>query len=216
MIKRIIRFAIGLFIMSLGVGFSIVSTLGTTPVSSVAYSFALITNVDIGITTFLFNSFLVLLQFFILRSKFEKKRLLQLGNCLMFGYFMNLAMYIMSFIPFDGSILMKIVFLAISIFFIAFGIFIYLPAYIVPLPGEGCVEALTQVIDKRFSTIKIGFDVSMAALSIVLCGLFYTNTFASVNVGTVIISIMAGFTLRQIANVYTHFTGREVNFSNVK
>ena len=63
MIKRVILFVVGLFIMSLGVGFSIVSTLGTTPVTSVAYSLALITNIDIGITTFLSNFALLLLQY---------------------------------------------------------------------------------------------------------------------------------------------------------
>ena len=80
--------------MSLGVAFSIVSTLGTTPVTSVAYSLALITNIDIGITTFLSNFALLLLQVVILRSRFEKKRLLQLINCVLFGYFMNVAVYI--------------------------------------------------------------------------------------------------------------------------
>lgn len=59
--------------MSLSVGFSIVSTLGTTPVTSVAYSLALIASIDIGITTFLFNFALLLLQIAILRSRFEKK-----------------------------------------------------------------------------------------------------------------------------------------------
>ena len=77
MIKRIFYFVIGLFIMATGVAFSIISLLGTTPISSIAYSLTLITNVDIGITTFLFNVLLVVIQFIILRSRFHKKRLLQ-------------------------------------------------------------------------------------------------------------------------------------------
>lgn len=165
MIKRVASFLIGLFIMSLGVGFSIVSTLGTTPVTSVAYSLALIASIDIGITTFLFNFALLLLQVVILRSRFEKKRWLQLINCVVFGYFMNVAVYIVSFVPFDGSILMKVIFLLLSAFCIAFGIFIYVPAHIAPLPSEGCVQAIAMVSEWRFSTIKIGFDASMLTLS---------------------------------------------------
>ena len=46
MIKRICLFVMGLFIMSLGVAFSIVSGLGTTPISSISYSLALITNLN--------------------------------------------------------------------------------------------------------------------------------------------------------------------------
>ena len=77
MIKRISSFVIGLFIMSVGVAFAIVSTLGTTPISSISYSLALITNINIGITTFIFNAALILVQFLILRKRFHKKRLLQ-------------------------------------------------------------------------------------------------------------------------------------------
>lgn len=214
MIKRICSFVVGLFIMSLGVAFSIVSTLGTTPISSISYSLALITNINIGITTFMFNAALILIQFLILRSRFHKKRLLQLINCVLFGYFTDVALYLVSFIPFDGSILMCIVFLAVSIFLTAFGIFVYMPANIAPLPGEGCVESVAIVTNWRFSTIKIGFDATMVIISLIMCGLWYTNILGAVNVGTVISAFMVGFTLRQINNVHAHFTGHEVNVVN--
>lgn len=214
MIKRICQFVVGLFIMSFGVAFSIVSTLGTTPISSISYSLVLITNINIGITTFVFNAALILLQFLILRSRFHKKRLLQLINCVVFSYFNALALAVVSQIPFDGSILMMAVFLIISIFLTAFGIFVYMPANIAPLPGEGCVEAITIVTGWRFSTIKIAFDATMVAVSLVMCALWYTNVFGAVNVGTVISAFMVGFTLRQINNIYARITGHPVNVVN--
>ena len=100
MIKRICLFTVGLFIMSLGVAFSIISMLGTTPISSISYSLTLITNINIGMTTFIFNVALIFIQIIILRSRFRKKRLLQFINCVMFGYFTDLALYIVSFVPF--------------------------------------------------------------------------------------------------------------------
>ena len=211
MIKRVMFFTAGLFIMSLGVAFSITSTLGTTPISSISYSLALITNIDIGITTFIFNAALILIQFLILRTKFHKKRLLQLINCVLFGYFTDLALYIVSFIPFDGSVSVMVIFLVLSIFLIAFGIFVYMPANIAPLPGEGCVDSVAIVTGWRFSTIKIGFDASMVIISLVMCGLWYTNIFGAVNIGTVISAFMVGFVLRQINNLYEHITGSKVN-----
>ena len=111
MIKRICLFTVGLFIMSVGVAFSIVSMLGTTPISSISYSLTLITNINIGITTFLFNAALIFIQMIILRSRFRKKRLLQFINCVLFGYFTDLALYIVSFVPFDNSILYSVLFL---------------------------------------------------------------------------------------------------------
>ena len=214
MIRRICQFVIGLFIMSFGVAFSIVSTLGTTPISSISYALVLITDINIGITTFVFNAALILLQFLILRSRFHKKRLLQLINCVVFSYFNALALAVVSQIPFDGSILMMAVFLIISIFLTAFGIFVYMPANIAPLPGEGCVEAITIVTGWRFSTIKIAFDATMVAVSLVMCALWYTNVFGAVNVGTVISAFMVGFTLRQINNIYARITGHPVNVVN--
>ena len=214
MLKRICLFVIGLFIMSLGVAFSIISTLGTTPISSISYSLALITNINIGITTFIFNAALILIQFPILRSKFKKKRLLQFINCVVFSYFTDLALYLVSFVPFDNTILFSVLFLFISIFLIALGIFIYLPANIAPLPGEGCVEAIAIVTGWRFSTIKIAFDATMVVISLILCGLFYTNVFGAVNIGTVISAFMVGFTLRQISNAYAKITGNQISVVN--
>jgi uncharacterized membrane protein YczE len=200
--------------MSIGVAFSITSTLGTTPISSISYALTLITNINIGITTFIFNAALILLQFLILRSKFNKRRLLQLINCVLFGYFTDLSLYLVSFIPFEHTIPYYIAYLAISIFLIAFGIFVYMPADIAPLPGEGCVEAIAIVTDWRFSTIKIGFDATMVIVSLIMCGLWYTNIFGAVYIGTIISAFMVGFTLRQINNLYAYITGHPVNVVN--
>ena len=213
-VKRILLFILGLFIMAFGVSFSIVSTLGTTPISSIAYALVLITNIDIGITTFVFNAALIFLQFLILRSGFHKKRLLQLINCIVFSYFNTLALAVVSQIPFDGSVLMMAVFLIVSIFLIAFGIFVYMPANIAPLPGEGCVEAIAIVTDWRFSTVKILFDASMVTTALIMCWLWYASPFGAVNIGTIISAFMVGFTLRQINNLYARITGKPVNMVN--
>ena len=212
--KRISLFVIGLFIMSFGVAFSIVSTLGTTPISSISYALVLITDINIGITTFVFNAALIVLQFFILRSRFHKKRWLQLINCVVFSYFNAVALACVSLIPFDGSVMMKALFLILSIFLIAFGIFVYMPANIAPLPGEGCVEAIAIVTDWRFSTIKICFDASMVTIALIMCALWYTDIFGAVNVGTILSAFLVGFTLRQITNIYSRITGSDVSLVN--
>lgn len=86
-----------------------------------------------------------------------------------------------------------------------------MPADIAPLPGEGCVQAIAIVTGWRFSTIKIAFDATMVSIALVMCGLWYTNVFGAVYIGTIISAFMVGFTLRQISNAYARITGREVN-----
>ena len=54
----------------------------------------------------------------------------------------------------------------------------------------------------------------MVIISLVMCGLWYTNILGSVNIGTIISAFMVGFTLRQINNLYEHMTGSSVKVVN--
>ena len=154
MLKRIFCFVFGLFVMSLGVAFSIKSTFGTTPISSISYSLALCTGIDIGVTTFVFNAALIFVQMIILRSRFKPKRLLQFINCFVFGYFTDVALYIVYGLNIPDTLPVNIVLIFVSIFLTALGIFIYMPADIAPLPGEGCVESVAIVTEWRFHQLK--------------------------------------------------------------
>ena len=89
-----------------------------------------------------------------------------------------------------------------------------MPANIAPLPGEGCVEAISIVTGWRFSTIKIGFDASIVAIAFAMCALWYSNMFGAVGIGTVISAFMVGFTLRQISDWYFKLTGNRINVVN--
>lgn len=214
MIKRICYFVVGLFIMSFGVAFSIKSTFGTTPISSISYSLALCANMDIGVATFIFNASLIFVQMIILRSRFKTKRLLQFINCFVFSYFTDVALFIVYSCNIPDTLPINILLVFVSIFLIALGIFIYMPANIAPLPGEGCVESVAIVTNWRFSSIKIAFDASMVIVSVIMCYLFYTTPFASVNIGTIISAFLVGFTLRQIAKLYNIVTGKDINIVN--
>ena len=214
MIKRICLFVFGLLIMSFGVAFSIKSTFGTTPISSISYSLALCTGIDIGITTFIFNAALIFIQMIILRSHFKPRRLLQFINCFLFGYFTDVALFVVYCLNIPDTLIINIILIFVSIFLIAFGIFVYMPANIAPLPGEGCVESVAIVTGWRFSSIKIAFDTIMVVIAFLMCYFFYTNPVASVNIGTIISAVMVGFTLRQIAKLYNYITGKDINILN--
>ena len=136
MIRRICFFVGGLIIMAFGVAFSIKSTFGTTPISSISYSIALCTNMDIGLATFIFNAALVFIQMIILKSKFRLKRLLQFINCILFGYFTDVTLAIVYSLNIPDNLFINVFLIFLSIFLIALGIFIYMPADIAPLPGD--------------------------------------------------------------------------------
>lgn len=212
-IKRIILFVGGLFVMSLGVGLSIKSGLGVTPISSIPYSLTLASGVNIGITTVIFNVLLVFLQIPILKKRFNPKRLLQLINAFMFGYFTDLSLWILSPMP-DLPLDVNFTLLIVSMFLIAAGILIYMPANIAPLPGEGVVEAVSLAYDKRFSKVKACFDTSMVVLSLIICGLFTSDIFGSVNVGTILAAIFIGIIIRYLTELYEKITGKSITVVN--
>ena len=200
--------------MAFGVAFSIKSTFGTTPISSISYALNLCTGINIGITTFVFNAALIFIQIIILRVQFKPKRLLQFINCFIFSYFTDLTLSIVYSLNIPDNLLINIILIFLSIFLIALGIFIYMPANIAPLPGEGCVESIAIVTGWRFSSIKIVFDTVMVIISVIMCYFFYTTPWGSVNVGTVISAFMVGFTLRQIAKLYNHMTSKNISIVN--
>lgn len=199
--------------MSLGVGLSIKSGLGVTPISSIPYSLTLASGVNIGITTVIFNVLLVFLQIPILKKRFNPKRLLQLINAFMFGYFTDLSLWILSSMP-DLPLDVNFTLLIVSMFLIAAGILIYMPANIAPLPGEGVVEAVSLAYDKRFSKVKVCFDTSMVVLSLIICGLFTSDILGSVNVGTVLAAIFIGIIIRYLTELYEKITGKSITVVN--
>lgn len=199
--------------MSLGVGLSIKSGLGVTPISSIPYSLTLASGVNIGITTVIFNVLLVFLQIPILKKRFNPKRLLQLINAFMFGYFTDLSLWILSPMP-DLPLDVNFTLLIVSMFLIAAGILIYMPANISPLPGEGVVEAVSLAYDKRFSKVKVCFDTSMVVLSLIICGLFTSDILGSVNVGTILAAIFIGIIIRYLTELYEKITGKSITVVN--
>ena len=204
-IKRIMLFVGGLFVMSLGVGLSIKSGLGVTPISSIPYSLTLASGANIGITTIIFNAILVFLQIPILKKRFKSKRLLQLINTVMFGYFTDLSLWILS--PMPGLPLdVNFTLLIVSMFLIA--------ANIAPLPGEGVVEAISLAYNKRFSKVKVCFDTSMVVLSLIICGLFTSDIFGSVNIGTILAAIFIGIIIRYLTELYEKITGKSITVVN--
>lgn len=212
-IKRIILFVGGLFVMSLGVGLSIKSGLGVTPISSIPYSLTLASGANIGITTIIFNAILVFLQIPILKKRFKSKRLLQLINTVMFGYFTDLSLWILS--PMPGLPLdVNFTLLIVSMFLIAVGILIYMPANIAPLPGEGVVEAISLAYNKRFSKVKICIDSSMVIITVILCWIFLGDVLGSVSAGTIISAACTGFVVRQFHDLYRYFTGKDIRVVN--
>ncbi|MCM1054457.1 MAG: DUF6198 family protein [Bacteroides sp.] len=198
---RIPMYFIGLFIMTIGIAFSVRSDLGVSPVSSVPYTLTVVWNVEMGLATFLFHIVLVIIQMLLLRRRFKPRNLIQLAVGVVFGLFTMLCNNLVMMIPMPDSLPFRIAMLAVSIIVVAVGLFLYVPADIMPLAGEGTMLAISEITGFKFSNVKIGFDVSLSVISLAVC-LVMLHSMGSVGVGTVVSAVLTGVVLGVITKLF--------------
>lgn len=199
--NRLICYFIGLFIMTAGVAISVKSDLGVSPVSSIPYTLTRCWGIEMGKATILFHCILVLLQILIRRKNFKLKSLLQIPVGIVFGYFTTFCNYLMTFVPTPNHIVIRICMVLISIVLVAIGIFFYLPANIMPLAGEGVMQAVSDVTKIAFPKVKVSFDITMVVISLITC-LLVLHNLGSVGIGTILAAILVCVVLGQIMRLW--------------
>ena len=212
--KRVFNYIFGLFLITLGVAFSIKSGLGSTPVASVPYSLNLILGIDLGITTLMFQIFLVCLELVLLRGDFKRKHFLQVFVSLIFGAFTSFSISLMAFVPPADNLMVAFLMSFISVFLIALGIFFYVPTNIVPVSVEGAIQAIAIVTNNPFPKIKICFDVTVVLSSLILSYIFLGN-FGSVGIGTIIGAVFIGYVVKLIHSLNYRLTGHNVDLKKM-
>lgn len=200
-VLRLLLYFMGLFIMTLGIALSVKSNLGVSPVSSIPYTMTYVWGIEMGKATILFHCVLVLLQILLLRKKFQPKNLFQIPVGIVFGYFTTFCNWSASFLPTPQHFAIRLVMILLSTLLVAIGIFFYLPANIMPLAGEGAMQAVSQLTKIEFSKVKIAFDVSMVTISLITC-LTLTHSLGSVGVGTILAAVLVGTVLGQLNKAF--------------
>jgi len=198
LVMRILLYVLGVFILALGVVFSVNSKLGVSAVSSPPYVLNLITGISMGTTTTLVYIILILLQIIVLRREFKWINLTQLLVSAMFGYFIDFFLFILGdfMIPtYAGQLTM----LAISILLISIGVVIYVNAGVMNMPMEGLVAAVNQKILTKFSfgEVKMILDTSMVVFAVMVSLLFLGNV-QGVREGTVLSAVLIGLIMKKI------------------
>lgn len=185
---------IGLFLMTLGVAFSVKADLGTTPIASVPYVISLITPLSMGLLTFLMQVLFTLIQIAILRRQFKKIELIQIPVALIFGYFTDVALSVVSSIE-PSNYAMQWLFCLIGLVIVAFGTFLCVQSTF-PIPaGGGLVKVLAHVTNIDFGRMKIVFDVTLVIISASIA-LISFGELKSVREGTIVSALLVGVCIR--------------------
>ena len=192
--RRYACFLLGVVINSFGISFITLAALGTSPISSVPYVFSLRFSPTLGQFTFGMNLLFILLQIVLLRRNFQKIQLLQIAVNLLFSAIIDVSMGLLA--PFApqgyGS---ELVWLLIGCAVLAFGIYLEVSPKVLMVPGEGLVQALSQVSGVEFGSVKVGFDVSLMTFSAV-CSFFFFQGLQGVGLGTLLSAILVGLIVK--------------------
>ena len=193
-LKRYIIFLIGLFINSLGVSLITKADLGTSPISSIPYVLSLNFPMTLGQFTILFSILLIVIQLFIQRKNFKAEHLLQIPISILFGYFIDLTMVLLTFVH-PQAYGFKIVYLLIGCVILGFGVYMEVLANVAMLPGESFVRAVSTTWNTNFGNTKVAFDVSLTVIAAILSFLF-AKRLDGVREGTIIAALLVGFIAR--------------------
>lgn len=205
-VKRYIVFVIGLFISSLGVSMVTKADLGTSPISSIPYVLSLRFPFTLGEFTIFFSLFLIILQLIILRRNFKLEHVLQIPVSIVFGYFIDFSMMILSFVE-PHMYIMKVVYLLIGCVILGIGVYAEMLANVVMLPGESFVRAVVHTWKTDFGITKIVFDVSMSVIAAVM-SFVLLGGLSGVREGTVVAALLVGFIARLISRRLAFLPGK--------
>lgn len=200
-LKRYLFLCVALFIMSLGVAFSIKADLGTSPISSVPYVISLISPITVGMVTIIMHCIFILLQIIILRKKYQLIQLMQLPVALIFGIMTDFSVWLINGITYS-SYLTQWILCIVGIVLVAIGVSMEVTANVVTLAGEGLVLAICRVTSIKFGNMKVCFDVILVAIAI-LIGFLAKGELLGVREGTVAAALFVGLLSKQISKPST-------------
>ncbi len=205
-IKKIIQqytlFLIGLFIASLGVAFSTKAGLGTSPVASLPYSVSLVNGLfSFGGWLNVLSVIQISIQVMLLRRKCKPVEIaIQTILAFVYGYLTNLSCWLIRDIPVNSN-LEQLLYLTISCFVLAFGIWMQFRGKVAMLPGEAMNRAISEVTGKRYENIKIFFDIFYIAASAVVC-LVFMGELKGVREGSIIAAVAVGLIIKLYNKIF--------------
>lgn len=211
-VKQFVCYVLGLLIISVGINFSKMSALGITPVSSIPRACEQIWGMTLGTTTMIIYIILVLLQLVILRKRFRVINALGIVITFVFSAMVdftgtdpNAFGHLLANFPRPEGYPMQLLYMVISLFISAIGVFLYLQPKWVPMPAEGLAGAIATVSGKPFGDCKTIADTTMVVAALIL-QLVFLGGFGSflqegvvVREGTIIAAIGVGQIVKLIS-----------------
>ena len=201
-IRRYFIFFWGLVFNALGVTFATKAELGISPITSNPYTLSLIfPALTIGNWTIIFCALLIIITWILLKKNARKIELLiQLGISFVFGYLIDFWIWLIGDLLNPPNYVVRIIFVLIGCMIVAFGAWLEVIADVAMLPGDALVRAITKVTGKKLGSVRIVYDLCMAATAAAL-SLIFLHGLYGVREGTVISALCTGYFIKIINKI---------------
>ena len=182
---------VGFAINSFGIVLITKGALGTGPISAVPYVLSLrFEAVSFGVFTFAINMLFVVIQVALLRRDFRARDLLQVVANVFFSVCIDLSTAVLAGLSPEGLVArLAVVVLGCAV--LALGIVLEMAPDIMVVPGEGIVRTISRVSGVAFATCKNAFDLTLAAVALVLSLVFF-GTVRGLGLGTIVSAVLIG------------------------
>lgn len=193
-VRRYVLFILGLFILSLGIALATKGNLGVSPVSSIPYVLSLSLPFTLGQITIVIQMIYVLIEIAILRKNFKPFNFLQIGVVVLFGYFNDFSLMLVSGVHAQHYPAQWLICI-ISMFLIALGVNMEVRAGVLMLAIDGLVVAISKTFHIDFGKVKVVSDCTQVIIAVV-CSLLLAHQLQGVREGTVAAAVFVGMIIK--------------------
>lgn len=184
-------FVLGMFISCYGIAVTTRGDLGTSPISSPAYVTSLVNSkITFGMATFVLNVIFLLGQICILKRKFPPIQLVQLPIAFLTGVFMDLSMFLTSFLH-SGTYILNMFLVILGSAILGLGLATTIYANLTYMPGDGLVKVIFETTGWNFGKIKVSFDSILVVIALIISFLGL-HTIVGLREGTLVSALTVG------------------------
>ena len=192
-----LAYLIGIIVLAFGAAFMEKADFGMSMVVAPAYLLHLKISEHLPFYSFGMSEYV--LQFFVLillcivMGKFKKGYLFSFVTAVFYGFILDFAMKLISFLPLPG-IPGRVFFYLIGITFCAVGISLIFHTYIPPEAYDLFVKEVAVKTGKDINKVKTVYDICSCAVGVILSFIFYGfGHFVGVKGGTIICALINGY-----------------------
>ncbi len=192
MTKRLVLYFIGLNLIAGAVVLNIRYDLGVAAFSSVMYAISQIYGISLGTASILCYLIFVVIQC-LLSRRITAAYLLEVPLSFAFGWLTDL--YDLLIPALSLALWLRILLFSLTMFVTSLGVFLCVKTDLVLTPTDGIVQTISQVFRLRFSLVKNAFDISLVAITLILCLVNRTPLYG-IGLGTILSALCLGRIIR--------------------